>query len=75
MADVNSPGVRIIQAARTTKTSPLLQARANYGIVNELVKEVLTEVPDADFLEIRAIRYDIEEVTDGGSATGVQDGQ
>lgn len=41
--------------------------------VNVLVNELFKEMPDADFIEIRAIRYDVKEDTDGGTVTGAPD--
>lgn len=62
--DKNDPGLRIVQCAKVASADLLALARAHFGIVNQLVKEVLTEVPDADFIEIRAIRIDVKEGKD-----------
>jgi hypothetical protein len=44
-------------------------------IVAQLVREVLAEVPDADFIEVRAIRYDVKEGNDERDITSVPPGQ
>jgi hypothetical protein len=63
----NDPGVRIVQCVKTESTSMLSYAMNQTIIVAQLVREVLAEVPDADFIEVRAIRYDVKEGTDGNS--------
>lgn len=60
--DGNEPGRRItvIQTAKTTSTQ-MLRFGPQVAIVASLVREVLSEIPDADFIEIRAIKYEVEE--------------
>lgn len=69
IADQPEPGVRIVQSIRVESADLLKLTRANFGIVNQLVREVLAEVPDADFIEVRAIRYDVKEDTDERSVS------
>ena len=55
--------------------SPLvMQARVSrLYMLNQLAGEALADVPDADFIEIRAVRYDVKEDTGERSAKPVPD--
>jgi len=57
----NEKGYRIAQCSKLSSVPLILQAISMTSIVTQLVREVLEEVPDADFIEVRAIRYDVEE--------------
>lgn len=52
--------MRIVQCAKLTSVEMLREFSA-HGMLSILVREVLAEVPGADFIEIRAIRIDAEE--------------
>jgi hypothetical protein len=71
----NDPGVRIVQCVKMESTSMLSYAMNQTIIVAQLVREVLAEVPDADFIEVRAIRYDVKEGNDERDITSVPPGQ
>lgn len=72
--DKNEPGLRIVQCAKVASTDVLLLARAHFGVINQLVKEVLTEVPDADFIEVRAIKFEVKEGDDERSTGAAHPG-
>lgn len=55
--DGHDNGVRIIQTIKLSH--PEMFKLPVY--VRVLVAEILREVPDPDFIEIRAIRYDVKE--------------
>jgi hypothetical protein len=57
--DAHEPGVRIIQYAEKS----LVRIGVTVATIYQLVRAVLTEVPDADFIEVRAIKYQEEEGT------------
>lgn len=61
--DKPDPGLRIIQCSKLTSVE-MLRAFASDAMLSVLVREVLAEVPGADFIEIRAIRIDVKEDTD-----------
>lgn len=50
-------GIRIIQTVKLSDAE-MLKIPAHIRV---LVAEILREVPDPDFIEIRAIRYDVKE--------------
>ena len=58
--DKHDPGIRVIQCAKLTSVE-MLKSFSSDVMLSVLVREVLTEVPGADFIEIRAIRIDMEE--------------
>jgi hypothetical protein len=58
--DRNEPGYRIVQCAKRTALDLITQGISQTVIVNQLVLEVMREVPDADFIEVRAIKYEVE---------------
>lgn len=62
--DGNEPGTRItvVQVSRSVATH-LYQYGPQIAIVSQLVREVLADIPDADFIEVRAIKYRPEEGT------------
>jgi len=64
--DKHDPGLRVIQCAKLTSVD-MLKSFSSDIMLSVLVREVLSEVPGADFIEIRAIRIDIEE--DGDERT------
>jgi hypothetical protein len=71
--DGNTPGLRIIQAKKAVGTGILAGVISQMGIILGLVRDVMAEVPDADFIEIRAIRY--EEAEDERDVTPVPPGE
>lgn len=58
--------VRIIECSRMMSAEMLTLAIAPQGIIRMTIAELLNEVPSPDFIEIRAIRYEPKEDTDGG---------
>lgn len=68
--------VVIVQSAKTTSYEMMQHARLS--IINQLLAEVLRDVPEPDFIEIRAIRFDAKvrpdkEAKDERSTQPVQD--
>lgn len=63
-ADTPEPGVRIYQCVQTLSVDMLNMSISPMALLRVLVAEVLREVPGADFIEIRAIRYDPEKGND-----------
>jgi hypothetical protein len=61
--DKHDAGVRIVQCSKLTSVE-MLRAFASDAMLSVLVREVLAEVPGADFIEIRAIRIDVKEDND-----------
>lgn len=61
--DGHDNGVRIVQCSKLTSVE-MLKAFASDAMLSVLVREVLAEVPGADFIEIRAIRIDVKEGKD-----------
>lgn len=61
--DANEPGRRIVlvQSSRVSSVDMLRAAVTTAMVVNQLVREVLADIPDADFIEVRAIKYKPEE--------------
>lgn len=59
--DKNEPGLRIIQATQLLSVEMIHQAIAPIALIRVAVAEVIKEVPGADFIEIRAVRFDKEE--------------
>lgn len=57
--DKAEPGLRIVQCSKLTSVA-MLRAFVSDAMLSILVREVLAEVPGADFIEIRAIRIDPE---------------
>ena len=55
---MTTPGIRIVQCGRAASRVLLENASSPAGVVYQMVHEVLREVPDADWIEIRAVRYD-----------------
>lgn len=53
-------GIRIIQTVKLSDAE-MLKIPAHIRV---LVAEILREVPDPDFIEIRAIRYDVKEAVE-----------
>ena len=51
----NDPVV-IVQSAQIEST--FLIQHAKLSIISAMVKKVMEDVPDSDFIEVRAIRYD-----------------
>lgn len=61
-ADSQEPGLRIYHHNAAMSVSILNDPqRSPLGLIRVLVAEVLREVPDADFIEIRAVRIDEEK--------------
>lgn len=58
--DGHEPGVRIIQVI---KTAPVELMKIPVHI-RAMVADVLQEIPDPDFIEIRAIKFEAKEGTD-----------
>ena len=54
--DRHEPGLRIMSCAKMTSVEMLKSFSAG-GMINVLVREVLNEVPGADFIEIRAVKF------------------
>ncbi len=61
--DKHGEGIRIVQCSKLTSVE-MLRAFASDAMLSVLVREVLVEVPGADFIEIRAIRIDVREEPD-----------
>lgn len=64
----------VVQVKKLVSTE-MLTYGPQIAIVAQLVREVLTEVPDADFIEVRAIRYDVKEEGDERDVTAVPPGE
>lgn len=55
--------VVIVQSAKITSAEMVKHARIAF--VGQLIAEVMREVPGADFIEVRAIRYDVVDKEEG----------
>ena len=58
--DKHEPGLRILQTFKLT-TMEMLKVPAHIRV---LVADILKEIPDPDFIEIRAIKYEVKEGND-----------
>lgn len=68
----------ITQSTRTSSYDMMRDARLSF--INQLLAEVLRDVPEPDFIEIKAIRFDgkirpDKEAQDERSTQPVQDGE
>lgn len=72
--DKHDSGVRIVQCSKLTSVE-MVRAFASDAMLSILVREVLAEVPGADFIEIRAIRIDVKEGNDERDTTAVPPGE
>lgn len=73
--DSNEPGVRIVELSRMTSVELLRLAMSPAGILRVIMHELLTEIPGADFIEIRAVRFDSPGGNDERSPQPVPDAE
>ena len=76
----NTPrdNIVIVQSAKILDMAMLTYAVASstrLAMVNQLLQEALRDVPGADFIEIRAIRYDVKEEPDERAAQPAPDAE
>jgi hypothetical protein len=71
--DKPEAGIRIVQCSKLTSVE-MLRAFVSDAMLSILVREVLAEVPGADFIEIRAIRIDVKEEGDERPPAGTLPG-
>jgi hypothetical protein len=72
--DKHDSGVRIVQCSKLTSVE-MLRAFASDAMLSVLVREVLAEVPGADFIEIRAVRIDVREEPDERGISSAPSGE
>lgn len=75
MPDRNEPGVRIVQCTQLLSVEMIHRAIAPLALIRTMVAEVIKEVPGADFIEIRAVRFDREGGSDERDVTAVPPGE
>ena len=73
--DRPEPGYRIVQCAKRTALDLITHGISQTVVVNQLVLEVMREIPDADFIEVRAIKYEVEGGDDERDVTAVPPGE
>lgn len=72
--DKHDPGYRILQCSQMASVEMFNLAISRLAIINQLVREVLAEVPDADFIEVRAVKLEWRP-TDERNAPAVPTGE
>ena len=62
--DKHEPGIRIVQATEMLSVEMIHRAIAPLALIRVAIADVIKEVPGADFIEIRAVRFDRQEDND-----------
>lgn len=73
--DEHEPGYRIMQCVKVSSLDLLTAGISQLVFVNQLVNEVMSEIPDADFIEVRAIKYVVEGGNDERSVSPAPPGE